>query len=75
MSEKKEFERGKNGLQCEKLFTRSGVIGERGKSLTAAQIAKLGDDDVAALVAQKVLTILPSAPRPKAADSAEAAKG
>lgn len=75
MSEKKQFERGKNGLQSEKVFTRGGVIGERGKPLTAVQIAKLGDDDIEALIAQKVVTVLPTAPRAKSADSVETAKG
>lgn len=75
MSEKKQFERGKNGLQSEKVFTRGGVIGERGKPLTAVQIAKLGDDDIDALISQKVLTVLPTPPRPKPAETAEGAKG
>lgn len=61
MSKSEEFKRGEHGLKADRLFCRSGVIGEKGKDLTAEQIAKLTDDDVAVLREQGILSITKAA--------------
>lgn len=61
MTEQAKFERGKNGLKAERVFTRRGVIGKKGAPLSEKDVARLHDDDVAALVAQGVVSVTSSA--------------